>query len=126
MTTLAGFATSVNPLTEVITAYAAAPYQPAPVPNPSPFVVIGSFTLPADITARISVIGLVTGSATCTVAIYDPTQIGSVVLSSSQEQAAQSAPVQFQKGTVYQIAVQFEGPADASNIAVVRTVQLVP
>lgn len=125
MTTLAGFSTKVNPATEIITAYMAAPYQPTPVPDPSPWVVIGSFPLTAAVRARLSVVGLVAGSAVCRVGLYGPEQLVYVSLTSDVEGEILSDRVDLTPGT-YQVAVQFEGAADPGNVAVVRTVQLVP
>lgn len=126
MTTLASFARTVNPATDIITAYAAAPYVPTPVASSAPWVVIGSFTVPVAVTGRLQVLGLVIGDAVCTVGLYDPVLVRQVVLGTSTEQSNTSLPVDLVPGKTYQVAVKFEGAADPGNIAVVRTVSLVP
>jgi hypothetical protein len=125
-TTLAGFARSINPAVDIITAYSSAPYSPAPTPEPAPWVVIGSFTVPAAVTGRMNVLGLCQGTAVCSVALYDPVLAVTVTVSSGVEGSSLSPVVTLVAGKVYQVAVKFEGAAEPANVAVVRTVTIVP
>lgn len=125
-TTLAGFARTVNPATDIITAYAAAPYLPTPTPYPAPWVVLGSFTVPQQVQGRICVLGLMIGTAVCSVGIFDPTLIQTVSVVASQETQTFSEILQLFPDKTYQIAVKFQGTTDPGNIAVIRTVTLVP
>jgi hypothetical protein len=90
--------------------------------------VIGNFTLPEAVRARINVLGLVSDGATCSVAIYDP----SLVVNSSfnlvvggAEQLSVGSPIDLVPNKRYQIAVVVQTDVEADNkFAVIRTVSL--
>jgi hypothetical protein len=119
---LQGYATAVNQTNEIIAAYASGSYQPV-ASNPAPWVVLGSFTVPAAIGARLCVSGFNSGPAALTVALYAPGLVAgsTVVVSGDVENEALSQPMSLLIGAVYQIAAQYLG---ASGSAAVRTVSL--
>jgi hypothetical protein len=119
---LQGYATSVTPVNEIISAYAAAPYEPIPRASPSPWVVYGSFTVPENVTARLSILAINSGPAVLSVRLFDPTALSSVLVPATGKEAATvSGTYQLLTGKVYQIAVQFLG---TEGKAAVRTVSL--
>jgi hypothetical protein len=120
---LKGYATAVNQTNEVVCAYASGPYMPSPIPDPSPWVVIGSFTVPIAVEARLCVSGLNTGVAVLSVALFAPGLVSSsaTTVSSEFEAEALSQPISLLPSTVYQIAVQYLG---LSGTAAIRTVSL--
>jgi hypothetical protein len=119
---LKGYATAVNQTNEVVCAYASAPYQPEPVAD-APWVVIGSFTVPIAISARLVVQGLNSGPAVLSVALYGPALIdhSTTLVTNANEGLALSQSFDLLPGILYQIAVQYEG---ASGLGLVRTVSL--
>jgi len=123
MTSLQGYATTVAPVTEIVCAYASAPYQPTAIAANAPWVVFGSFTVPIAVAARLCVAGLNTGPAVLTVAIYNPAQMSDSVLAvtSGVESECLSAPISLLPGVVYQIAAQYSG---TTGLAVIRTASL--
>jgi hypothetical protein len=120
---LQGYATAVNQTNEVVCAYASSPYQPVPVATNAPWVVIGSFTVPIAISARLVVQGLNSGPAVLSVALYGPALIdhSTTLVTNANEGLALSQSFDLLPGILYQIAVQYEG---ASGLGLVRTVSL--
>jgi hypothetical protein len=120
---LQGYATTVNQTNDVVCAYAAAPYQPAPAVSDAPWVVLGSFTVPENVSARLCVAGLNSGPAVLSVALYAPGLVAqsAVAVSSATDAEALSRPLDLAPNMNYQIAAQYLG---ASGVGVVRTVSL--
>ena len=113
----------MNQTNEVVCAYASAPYEPVPAASNAPWVVLGSFTVPVAVSAKLNVAGLNTGPAVLSVAVYGPELVenSTVVLVNAQEANVLSLPMQLVPGITYQIAVQYAG---ASGSGVIRTVSL--
>ena len=123
MSTLSGYATAVNQTQEVVCAYASSPYEPVPVAANAPWVVMGSFTVPIAIAARLVVQGFNSGSAVLSVALFGPALVANsaVTVANTNEGTVVSQEMSLVPGVTYQIAVQYLG---ASGIACVRTVSL--
>jgi hypothetical protein len=124
MSKLNNYATTVNPGTDVVCAYACGPYTPAPVTPNAPWVVIGSFTVPLAIACRLLVIGLAQGAAVLSVALYGPGLVpGSlvVVVDADSDTEHRSNAVALEPGVVYNVAAQFLGATGTGSI---RTVSL--
>ena len=120
---LQGYATTTNPTSNVISAYSSAPYQSEPVASDAPWVIIGSFRVPEAVTARLEALGLNTGPAVLSLAIYNPTQMAASVTAIvlPTEGLTRSNPVDFLPNITYQVAVRYLG---ASGIGLIRTVSL--
>lgn len=127
-TSLAGYASSINPVTQIVCAYASGSTTLRARSGTPRWIVIGNFTVPEAVRARINVLGLVSDGATCSVAIYDP----SLVVNSSfnlvvggAEQLSVGSPIDLVPNKRYQIAVVVQTDVEADNkFAVIRTVSL--
>lgn len=127
-TSLVGYASSINPVTQIVCAYASGSTTLRARSGTTRWIVIGNFTLPEAVRARINVLGLVSDGATCSVAIYDP----SLVVNSSfnlvvggAEQLSVGSPIDLVPNKRYQIAVVVQTDVEADNkFAVIRTVSL--
>jgi hypothetical protein len=123
MSKIQGYALTLDTSTDIVAAYASTTYNPTATATDAPCVVIGSFSVPETVAARLSVLGVKNGDAVLTVELYDPLHVETVTITSAQEIEHRSNPIAFVSGKTYQIGVRFQG--DVNSIGAVRTVSLV-
>lgn len=123
MSKLSNYLLTLDTTTDVVAAYAAAPYEPVPVASNAPQVVFGSFQVPSNVTARLLVSGLNSGPAVLTVTLYERgvATACTLTITGTQENVFYSSNFDFKVGSLYQVAAQYLG---ASGNAVVRTFSL--
>ena len=131
-TSLAGYATQLNPTTQVVCAYASAEASVEAIVDPGVAyygVQIGSFTVPEAAPCRLSVIGFRSNTGVaCTVRLIDPDDVaGSAVTVSAiaADGVHLSQPLLLAAGKTYNIAMKVTASAvAATNFAVIRLVHL--
>ena len=127
-TSLAGYASSINPVTQIVCAYASGSTTLRARSGTARWIVIGNFTVPESVRARINVLGLVSDGATCSVAIYDPSLVANSsfnLVVGGAEQLSVGSPIDLVQNKRYQIAVAVQTDDEADNkFAVIRTVSL--
>jgi hypothetical protein len=125
MTTLSGYATSIAPVNEILSAYASGAYEPVLFASDAPMVVFGAFTVPSLVSARLSVSGCKSGSATLLVRLYadGAATTCQVYVTSAAETVFLTPAFDFAPNVLYQVAAQFLGSA---SCAAVRNVSLSP
>lgn len=126
---LKGFALIVNPVSDVVSAYAAASVTLRAIDEYTPsWIVYGAFRVPESVRARLEVTGFSVPGVSCSVALYAPGRIPTslVAVTSVQESSVRSAVVQFEPNVLYQIAakVTTATPGD-DQFALLRTTSLV-
>lgn len=123
MTRLSNYALTQQPATDVIAAYAAAPYEPVAKAVDAPWVVYGAFRVPQAISARLEVVGMNTGPAVLMVRVFEDGAATDavVVVLADVDSTFYSPPFNFSVGKLYQIAVIYEG---TSGVACVRAASL--
>ena len=123
MTSLTGYATSIAPVDEIISAYASGAYEPTLFASNGPSVVFGSLVVPEAVSARLAVSACNSGPATLLVKLYAD-GVGTdclVYVTSATEQIFLTPYYEFLPGVLYQLTAQFVG---ASGSAVIRTTSL--
>jgi hypothetical protein len=129
-TSLAGYASSINPVSQIVCAYASGSTTLSARTGTPRWIVIGNFTVPEQVRARLYILGLVTVNATCSVALFDPTLVDNstvAMIVGGPEQTTRGDPIDLSPGKRYQIAAcvatdSQEGVED--KFAVIRTVSL--
>ena len=123
MTSLQGYATSIAPVNEIISAYASGAYEPTPFASNAPDVVFGSFVVPSLVSARLAVSACNSGPATLIVQLFaDGVATDCLVyITSATEQVFLTPFYDFAPGVLYQVAAQFVGTTSSASI---RTVSL--
>ena len=129
--TLAGYATQLNPTTQIVCAYASGATTLKARAGAARWVVIGTFRVPEYVgEAHLQVEGLCTTNATCQVALFGPEQVTGSNLSltvGGREQVNLTLQTfALQPNVTYQIAACVQTAVEANNrFAVIRTVSLV-
>ena len=123
MTSLQGYATSIAPVNEIISAYASGAYEPILFASNAPDVVFGAFTIPAAVSARLAVSACNSGPARLIVQLFADGVVTDcqVYVTSATEQIFLTSFYAFTPGVLYQLAAQFAGADGAASI---RTVSL--
>jgi hypothetical protein len=122
---LEGFATAINQTTDVVCAYASGE-KTIPAQTVAAWIKIGSFTVPAPVSARLVVLGTAFG---CEVGVklFGPAQLANslAILTQEQESEARSGLFNLVPNTVYLVAASAENPsAGPGNLGSVTTVSL--
>ena len=123
MTSLQGYATSIAPVNEIISAYASGAYEPILFASNAPDVVFGAFTIPAAVSARLAVSACNSGPARLIVQLFaDGVATDCLVyITAGSEQIFLTPFYDFAPTVHYQLIAQYLG---ASGQAAIRTVSL--
>lgn len=128
MTSLQGFATQMNPTTQVVCAYATNPLTLLATLTEQ-WVVQGTFTVPEPVSCRLSVEGFVIYGATMKVALFCPAKMGDsevVITEYAPSTVKNSAIISLLPGVVYLIAVSVVSESLGEDMqGTSRTVHLV-
>lgn len=120
---LSGYATTIDPVEDIVCAYTTSPTQ-IPANADTPPIVIGEFSVPTAVRCRLEIIGFVSAAGvTVTAAIYNPTlmQGSNTYISDRIAAKSKSQPVDLVPGVVYQICAACVGWQSPLNFGVVRT-----
>lgn len=108
-TSLAGLATSIDPVTRIICAYTSELRSiPASVQD-NIWYAVGSFTVPELCAARLAILGSTTGGAMLTAQIFDPERLTNATVSlnsSTETEAVSEKTFELNVGKIYMLAVK--------------------
>lgn len=107
MTGLQGFATSLAPVNDIVCAYSTSPAQ-IPASLYSMWHVIGDFSVPQDVDARLSAIAFISEHCWIEIALFEPAKMAASVITFNSPQAVQksSPAVHLVAGITYKIAAR--------------------
>lgn len=127
MSSLAGYATQLNPTTQIVCAYASGS-KTVKALTYERWLVIGTFDVPETVTARVAAFGLSTTGTEAKVAIFsDEKIVGSelTLVEGGVEQISISSVFTLVPDVSYKIAIDVQADtAGEDQFAVVRTVSL--
>jgi hypothetical protein len=130
MPSLQGYATQLNPTTQIVCAYASGSKTLKARAGTERWIVQGTFEVPEPVTeARLQVVGLATSGAVARVAIFNPAKLTTsevTIPAAVAESVSVSGVFSLEAGVTYQIAACVTCTAELdSRFAVIRTCSLV-
>jgi hypothetical protein len=121
---LAGYATQVDPVNDIVCAYTTSPTQlPADGVSGAVWQVIGEFDVPTAVACRLVALACTSNTGLeLQVKLYNPAAVAESLLSVSSTEMlrVRSQVLNLVPGVTYQIASRCNGVADPLSFAVVR------
>jgi hypothetical protein len=122
---LSGYATQIDPISDIVCAYTTSPTQLPARSGAYPPIVIGEFTVPSAVTARLTVCAFLSeynSLVDLNVWLYNPARIEAshVHFIETRPTIKRSEPLNLVPSVLYQVVAAVEGLEGPTRFAVVR------